>query len=441
MSKVPYKQLQIGGEVSVRRLDSTESVWGPNFLLFGPTGAGKSSFIEALANDREMGISKDQLESFTQTVTAYRPVNIRVTGFNICLLDCPGFSDTSLSDLEIIEMVNKWMKEKGVSYLMGILYFCPVTDTRLPRTRRKTMEMLQALVNPNKAVKGHEGAVTIVTTMWDQVWCERVAERAEKNYTQLKDGEMIEKGADITKFKKTQESALAIIDNAAYNIIRGCCVAYTQANFEGKNVPLMGTGHGAFLYGDLISRIEGARQRQLALQLDLQASLDDPALQLLFQKEQKHLEYLLEKYEPQLGQLERAPIWVPDASHKIEVIFRVSPPPPQQPSVVQSDDAVICIIPALPEFDILPQDPLPLTPPERLRIDMHPPQSDAAQAALESSPEPNHAPHASSAHILDDARRLPRRKPGDWMKVLLRRIKGMFPRTRRLDSLVFSSQC
>ncbi|PPQ88245.1 hypothetical protein CVT24_006594 [Panaeolus cyanescens] len=107
MSTVSLKILEIDGEVSVKQLDSTDTPDGFTFLLAGPTGSGGGSFIEALANDRELGISKNQLESFTQTLTPYKVLNV---GHSVYLLDCPGFSDNSLSEFEIIEMVNKWMK-------------------------------------------------------------------------------------------------------------------------------------------------------------------------------------------------------------------------------------------------------------------------------------------------------------------------------------------
>ncbi|PPR00827.1 hypothetical protein CVT24_000814 [Panaeolus cyanescens] len=271
---------------------------GPNLYLrlVGPTGAGKSSFIEALANDRELGLSKDQLESVTQTVSAHEIVNVRFWGKRIFLLDCPGFSDNSLSEFEIVDMVNKWMDANGIPSLNIILYFCPITDTRLPGTKRKTMEMLKALVKSSPGLKPpngryNEGTVTIVTTMWDQ--------------------EMIVKGAGITKFKNTQKSALEIIDIAVANGWGSNDYAYTSRQVS-SGIQLKETEHGAFLREDLISRIEAAQQRQLILQADSQASLDNPALTSLLEKEQKHTEYLLEKYEQQLKLFENPP--APDSS-------------------------------------------------------------------------------------------------------------------------------
>ncbi|PPQ76456.1 hypothetical protein CVT24_013350, partial [Panaeolus cyanescens] len=420
--------------------------------LAGPTGAGKSSFIEALANDRKLGISKDQLESCTQTVTAYQIVNVHVFGLPIWLLDCPGFSDTSLSDLEIIEMVNSWMKVNNVDYLHGILYFCPVTDTRLPGTRRKTMEMLKALIKSSSSranADGTEkkGTLTIVTTMWDQVWCERVEKRAQKNFNELKDGDMIAKGAGITKFKNTQESALKVIDNA----VDGWRQVYNSPyhNQRVVNGLLKATEHGSFLYKDLISRIEAARQRQLTLQSDLQAGVDDPVLQSLFQKEQEHVEYLLGKYELQLKLFETPP--GPQASLSPSAVhinsttseapldpnttsLTVSTQPlPQTPDVHSSDSD---LVPSSHETADLARDLLPSTPPSPSpnppQMNINAPQADTAQAeaAMVSSTEPTQPLRASSAGTLDDTGRLASQKPRGWLKALLRRFTGMFRRKR-----------
>ena len=64
-----------------------------------------------------MGISKDQLAGFTQEVTAYKVKNAMLQWlddiYTLYLIDAPGFSDSKISELEIITKVKQWMKDQG----------------------------------------------------------------------------------------------------------------------------------------------------------------------------------------------------------------------------------------------------------------------------------------------------------------------------------------
>ena len=69
-------------------------------------------FIEALAGEsQQLSISKDQLAGYTQAVNAYKIVNVTHHGAPLYLLDTPGFSDSTMSEVEITDMVRKWMND------------------------------------------------------------------------------------------------------------------------------------------------------------------------------------------------------------------------------------------------------------------------------------------------------------------------------------------
>ncbi|KAF9042448.1 P-loop containing nucleoside triphosphate hydrolase protein, partial [Panaeolus papilionaceus] len=155
--------------------------------ILGPTGAGKSSFIEALAGEgQSLGISKDQLAGFTQEVTAYQVKNAMVQGYKdtrtLYLIDAPGFSDSKMSELEIITKVKQWMKDKGIGRVDGVLYLSPITDTRAPGSKRRTIKMIQLLLDDH----GFQH-LNIVTTMWDRLSNPQAKKRAETNFAQLDD--------------------------------------------------------------------------------------------------------------------------------------------------------------------------------------------------------------------------------------------------------------
>ncbi|KAF9042452.1 hypothetical protein BJ165DRAFT_1307212, partial [Panaeolus papilionaceus] len=155
--------------------------------ILGPTGAGKSSFIESLAGEgQSLGISKDQLAGFTQEVTAYEVKNAKVQWDEytcpLYLIDAPGFSDSKISELEIITKVKQWMKDQGVLGVNGVLYLSPITDTRAPGSKRRTIKMIQLLL-----YNGAFCRLNIVTTMWDRLSNPQAKKRAETNFAQLQD--------------------------------------------------------------------------------------------------------------------------------------------------------------------------------------------------------------------------------------------------------------
>ncbi|KAF9033898.1 hypothetical protein BJ165DRAFT_1534450 [Panaeolus papilionaceus] len=196
MSIPEYSHLRIIGDISVEPV--TEKVPGDamTYILYGPTGAGKScyliyelqykrKFIQALAGDsQDLGISKDQLAGFTQKASAYKLVNVlfRVEEEDrpIYLMDTPGFSDPKISSLGVFESQTPIYEES--SYVKH-LFLTPVTDTRMPGSRRRTIETLTTWFQPPK----YHTAFTIVTTMWNTLHTERAHQHAEVHYEQLRD--------------------------------------------------------------------------------------------------------------------------------------------------------------------------------------------------------------------------------------------------------------
>ncbi|KAF9032605.1 hypothetical protein BJ165DRAFT_1410776 [Panaeolus papilionaceus] len=260
------KHLSITGDISVEPVTTRipRIPWDTDpylYLIMGPTGAGKSSFIEAFAGkSQKLSISKDQLAGYTQTVTAYRLVNVMHTGLGsprpVYLIDTPGFSDSKISENEVVKMVKKWCFE-NFYHLKHILYFTPITETRLPGSRRRTFKMLKKLIDNGH----HDGyyALIVITTMWDTVHNERTQNRAESNFTQLREETLEEfvrrPSTNIIKFMNTRNSALQAIDRIAshYTTIFGDYTASVSPQ----------------LYQDLHDRIQGALQEKQIIELDL----------------------------------------------------------------------------------------------------------------------------------------------------------------------------
>ncbi|KAF9037217.1 hypothetical protein BJ165DRAFT_1307452, partial [Panaeolus papilionaceus] len=184
--------------------------------ILGPTGAGKSTFIEVLDSNKSLKISSNQLEGFTQLISLYRLRNVTSYGYPTYLVDVPGFADSKISEMRIVSMLKDWIAAVGMPSRMGnvwhIMYFTPVNNPRLPGSHRQVLRIFQALTGVNTAK-----SIAVVTTMWDCVWNETATKRAESNFNQLRDDiwkEYVDKGTKIYKFHNTQESALSIVDKA-----------------------------------------------------------------------------------------------------------------------------------------------------------------------------------------------------------------------------------
>ncbi|KAJ3574180.1 hypothetical protein NP233_g1925 [Leucocoprinus birnbaumii] len=148
--------------VSVGQLKENDTL----IALMGPTGSGKSSFISKVAG-RDIGVGHD-LGSFTSDVRALRVRNPD-TNKDIILVDTPGFDDTYKSDLEILQLISKWLEKTGVRNirLRGVLYLHRITDNRMAGTPLKNLEIFEKICGPKWFSR-----VVLVTTMWDELGSE-----------------------------------------------------------------------------------------------------------------------------------------------------------------------------------------------------------------------------------------------------------------------------
>ncbi|KIM82904.1 hypothetical protein PILCRDRAFT_820198 [Piloderma croceum F 1598] len=171
----------------------------------GPTGAGKSSFIEC-ATRQDAGTIGHGLESFTSEIRAVR-VNHPIDGRPVVLVDTPGFDDTYKSDLEILAMIAEWLVEtyQSKSNLAAIIYVHDISESRMKGSALKNLRIFATLCG-QKAMPN----VIIVTTKWTEVPIERGVRREQE----LKAGfwnDMIADGCEIARFEDTYESAWSII--------------------------------------------------------------------------------------------------------------------------------------------------------------------------------------------------------------------------------------
>ncbi|KAF9044178.1 hypothetical protein BJ165DRAFT_1479593 [Panaeolus papilionaceus] len=262
-----YKNIRIKGPISVVPITETEnapfsSVW---ILLLGQTGVGKSSFVQSLSQEGDLGIAKNTLESVTHEVIAYRLLNVTYNGAPISLIDTPGLSDIKISEMRIVKMIQKWMHTKNLSGINRMLYFDRITDIRMAGSKSRCTDIFKSLAGENAA-----SAATLVTTMWDHVANEGMEKRVNDRYNQLQDDaywkQFLDKGAGIVKFLNNPESALEILEDS---LSRGGRVWFDFENMIQRNQNMRDTLLGKNLQRNVRERLELLQQRFRTIEDDL----------------------------------------------------------------------------------------------------------------------------------------------------------------------------
>ena len=111
------------------------------------------------------------------------------------LIDTPGFSDTNLSDTEILRMIAEWMKEtydEGF-LLSGIIYLHKITDNRMKGPSLKNLRMMKGLCGADSLQN-----VVLATTMWENVTIED-GSRRETDLRQNFWNDLIAGGATVAR--------------------------------------------------------------------------------------------------------------------------------------------------------------------------------------------------------------------------------------------------
>ncbi|KAF9034866.1 hypothetical protein BJ165DRAFT_1533892 [Panaeolus papilionaceus] len=309
MSTIPdfatkLKYIKVLGAVSVERVSELGSIDGGNgyfvVVLLGPTGSGKSSFIEAVASNPSLGLSSNKLEGFTTSVSIYRVINAVVySSTPIYLVDVPGFADSKISVMSIVSMLKDMMQTTPYLDVFHILYHTPINNPRLPGSQRRVLRTFEALAGPDSARN-----ITVVSTMWDSIWNENVRRRAEGNFCQLRDEiwkNYISQGADIVKFHNTQGSALTILEGS---LERGWVFEFSIQ--KSIDLPLRETPFASHIYNDLQTRMHDLQMQQASIQSELQMTTErsDKKLRAILSAQLEEVQMLFAKFEEELQELE-----------------------------------------------------------------------------------------------------------------------------------------
>ena len=81
-------------------------------------------------------------------------------------MDTPGFSDTNVTDTEILRRIAEWMKDfyDDGFLLSGIIYLYSISDTRMDGPSLRNLRMMRKLCGTSSLKN-----VVLATTMWEKV--------------------------------------------------------------------------------------------------------------------------------------------------------------------------------------------------------------------------------------------------------------------------------
>ncbi|KAG6329533.1 hypothetical protein ID866_9556 [Astraeus odoratus] len=186
---------------------STPMAWAHDIvlLIMGPTGSGKSNFINKLTRRKEQRKASG-LKSHTQGIDEYK---LDRYGRHYVFVDTPGFDDTYRSDRDILRTIADWLEKKyrGEVKVAGIVYTHRITDNRMSGSVCKNLDLFGKMCGDKAAAR-----VRMVTTMWDRVIN---VETAESRVKQLEGNfwkPLLDLEARHERFKNTSENAWYIVD-------------------------------------------------------------------------------------------------------------------------------------------------------------------------------------------------------------------------------------
>ncbi|KDR82105.1 hypothetical protein GALMADRAFT_207430 [Galerina marginata CBS 339.88] len=185
------------------------------FSVMGPTGAGKSTFINALLQDNSMKVGH-KLRSCTKDLSVARINSFPglPSSFHLLIVDTPGFDDTFETDEEVLRCIAEWLKKAGMS-VGGVIYLHDVSIDRFTGTAQRNLEMLEHMCGEAALPK-----VILGTTKWAVLSKPEIASAHEAELQEQHWLPLTEKGSTVQRFEDTHESAKTFLDTILLNFRR-----------------------------------------------------------------------------------------------------------------------------------------------------------------------------------------------------------------------------
>ncbi|KAF2131053.1 hypothetical protein P153DRAFT_287352 [Dothidotthia symphoricarpi CBS 119687] len=263
--------------------------------VMGVTGAGKSTFIKWASGNAEIEIGHD-LESCTSEITAY---TFHLNGYNINLVDTPGFNDTHKSETEVLQDIAAWLKStyEGDTRLNGVIYLHSLVNVRMEGSALRNLKMFRQLCG-KEPLKN----VILATTFWSEVAQEDALRREEQLRTTPSFwGDMLDRGSTMKRLIDTN-SALDIV---TLLIRKPKVTLQIQQELVEDNKSLVDTAAGQAVNEELMRLAQGHKTDLARIQRELHEALQerDDEMQQILHTQQLRLDKEIDKVRHQQEQL------------------------------------------------------------------------------------------------------------------------------------------
>ncbi|KAJ7285185.1 P-loop containing nucleoside triphosphate hydrolase protein [Mycena rebaudengoi] len=247
-----------------RETDTTSSMDdGVVIAVMGPTGSGKTSFINVVSG-ANLRVGRG-LSSCTNTVEV--APSFQLDGRTVTLIDTPGFDDTSRSDTDILSMIAAFLAQayENGKKLAGVIYMHRISDVRMGGISTRNFKMFRQLCGESSLRN-----VVIVTTMWSEVGLAvgeaREAElAAEDRFFKP----VLDKGARLLRHDNNTASGHAILHYLVDNQPRALRIQRELVD-QGKDISQ--TAAGEELNRELAEQLKRHREEMIVLQNEMKGS-------------------------------------------------------------------------------------------------------------------------------------------------------------------------
>lgn len=257
--------------------------------VMGVTGAGKSTFIRAASSLDTIPVG----HGLTSCVlldcpcnergslrilgtTNVTPYSFMYEGFEVILIDTPGFDDTFKSEADVLKEIASWLektyRDPAHIKLSGVIYMHALDDRKMSGSSLRNLKMFRQLCGDQSMQN-----VIMVTSGWDKMIKSGDEDLAlQKEDELITTGEfwatMLGRGARTDRFMFTQESALSII---AKVIPDTPVVLQIQQELVEDNKALVETAAGATVNEELIKLQQNYEKKIREVQQDMVDALKD----------------------------------------------------------------------------------------------------------------------------------------------------------------------